>query len=74
MDPAVVIAGLIGLLGGTWTALITGFYKGDLIPGHVYRREVKRADTATTQAERNAEAIRELSSELRAAKSHATTG
>jgi len=74
VDPAVVIAGLLGLLGGTWTALITGFYKGDLVPGHVYRREVKRADTATTQAERNADAIRELASELRAAKSRASAG
>lgn len=65
MDPAIVISGLIGLLGATWTALIAGFFRGDLIPGHVYRREVKRGDTATTQAERNAQAIQELARELR---------
>lgn len=58
MDPATVITGLIGLLGATWTALIAGFYRGDLIPGHVYRREVKRADTMTTQAERNSQLLR----------------
>lgn len=65
MDPAVVIAGLLALVGSTWTALIAGFFRGDLIPGHVYRREVKRADTATTQAERNASSIADL------AKAHA---
>ncbi len=60
MAPEAIITGLIGLLGATWTALIAGFFRGDLIPGHIYRREVKRGDTATTQAERNALAIREL--------------
>jgi hypothetical protein len=34
------------------------------IPGHIYRREVKRADTATTQAERNAQAIQALAKAL----------
>lgn len=60
-----MIAGLLALLGSTWTALIAGFFRGDLVPGHVYRREVKRGDTATTQAERNAQAIQELAKALR---------
>lgn len=64
MEPSVVISGLIALLGATWTALIAGFFRGDLIPGHIYRREVKRGDTATTQAERNAQAIQALSKAL----------
>lgn len=65
MEPGAIITGLIGLLGATWTAMIAGFFRGDLIPGHVYRREVKRGDTATTQAERNAQAIQALSQALR---------
>lgn len=51
MDPSVVIAGLIGLLGTTWGALIAGFFRGDFVPGHVYRREVKRGDLATASLE-----------------------
>lgn len=65
MDAGPIIAGLIGLLGATWSALIAGFYRGDLIPGHVYRREVKRADTATTQAERNAKSLEEVARAMR---------
>lgn len=65
MESGPLIAGLIGLLGATWSALIAGFFRGDLIPGHIYRREVKRGDTATTQAERNAQAIQELAKALR---------
>lgn len=65
MEAGPIIAGLIGLLGATWSAMIAGFFRGDLIPGHVYRREVKRGDTATTQAERNAQAVSGLTQELR---------
>ncbi len=64
MAPEAIVAGLLSLLGATWTALIAGFYRGDLIPGHIYRREVKRGDTATTQAERNAQAIQALAKAL----------
>jgi len=64
LAPEAVIAGLLTLLGGTWSALIAGFFRGDLVPGHVYRREVKRGDTATTQAERNAQAIQALAKAL----------
>lgn len=60
MSAEVVIAGLLSLLGATWTALIAGYYRGDLIPGHVWRREIRRGDTATTQAERNASSINSL--------------
>ena len=41
MDPSVVIAGLLGLLGSTWGAMIAGFYRGDFIPGHVYREALR---------------------------------
>jgi hypothetical protein len=51
VDPSVVIAGLIGLLGATWSALIAGFYRGDFVAGHVYRREVIRGDNATKTVE-----------------------
>lgn len=57
MDPWQIVAVLAGALGTTWTVFITAFFKGDLIPGHVYRREVRRGDVATTQNERNAKAI-----------------
>ena len=65
MDPWQIVAVLAGALGTTWAAFITAFFKGDLIPGHVYRREVNRADTATTQADRQTRAIGELTKELR---------
>lgn len=65
MPPEAIIAGLLALLGSTWTALIAGFFRGDLIPGHVYRREVKRGDTATTQAERNSKTIEEILRRIR---------
>lgn len=57
MDPWQIVAVLAGALATTWTAFITAFFKGDLVPGHVYRREVLRGDVATTQNERNAKAI-----------------
>lgn len=53
MDPWQIVAVLATALAGTWTAFITAFFKGDVIPGHVYRREVARADAATADAERN---------------------
>ena len=57
MDPAPVIAALTSALVATWGTFITAFFRGDLIPGHVYRREVKRGETATTQNVRTAEAL-----------------
>jgi hypothetical protein len=57
-DPiALANAGAFAVLVATWLVLSVGFFRGDIIPGHVYRREIKRADTATTQAERNAKSI-----------------
>lgn len=57
-------------LGG-WTAFVVTvvtaaitLIRGDWVPGFVYRREVARADTATTQAERNADAIEDLTDVL----------
>jgi hypothetical protein len=57
VDPWQIVAVLAAALGTTWGTFIAAFFKGDLIPGHVYRREVNRGDTATTQNERNAKAI-----------------
>ena len=65
MDPWQIVAILATALAGTWTTCIAAFFKGDLIPGHVYRREVNRADTATTQADRQTRAVQELTKELR---------
>lgn len=62
MDP--LATALLAALTGTWSLLTAAFFRGDMIPGHVYRREVKRADTATTQAERNAQAIQALARAL----------
>lgn len=62
MDP--LVAALLAALTATYTGLAAAFFRGDLIPGHVYRREVKRADTATIQSERNAQAIQALARAL----------
>lgn len=35
--------------------ILVSIIRGDLVPGGVYRREVKRADTATSQLERQTE-------------------
>ena len=47
------------------TAIGTGIVRGWWVPGFVYDREVKRADEATTQAQRNTESIRDLTDVLR---------
>lgn len=57
MDPGPIIAALVTALVGTWGTFITAFFRGDLIPGHVYRREVKRGETATTQNVRTADSL-----------------
>jgi hypothetical protein len=59
VDSAQIIAGLLALIGATWSALIAGFYRGDFVPGHVYRREIKRADAMTAALERMAGARRD---------------
>ncbi len=46
-------------------AIGTGSVRKWWVPGFVYDREVKRADEATTQAERNTEALRGLTEVLR---------
>ena len=65
MDPWQIVAALAGVLGATWAAFITGFFKGDLIPGHVYRRLVQQLTAATNANEQNAKAIRDLTDEVR---------
>lgn len=59
MDPWQIVAVLAAALGSTWGVFIAGFFKGDLVPGHVYRREVKRADTATLDASKNKRLLEE---------------
>jgi len=65
MDPTVIGKALVDV--GGWTAFVIAvvaaaiaIIRGDLIPGFVYRREVARADVATTQAERNADSLEDL--------------
>lgn len=65
MDPWQIVAALAGALAATWGSFIAGFFRGDLIPGHVYRRVLKALDLATNANEQNAAAIRELSAEVR---------
>lgn len=65
MDPWQIVAALAAVLGATWGTFIAGFFKGDLIPGHVYRRVLKALDLATNANEQNAAAIRELTAEVR---------
>lgn len=52
---------------GGWTVVIvmmsflgTGFVKGWIVPGFVYRREVARGDKADDQADQNSRAIEKL--------------
>jgi hypothetical protein len=59
MDPWQIVAVLATALASTWAAFIAAFFKGDLIPGHVYRREVRRGDTATAALERALSARRD---------------
>ena len=68
-DPVAIGKALVDL--GGWTAFVIGvvafafaIVRGYLVPGFVYKREVARADTATTQAERNADAIEDLTDVL----------
>ena len=70
MDPVAIGKTLVDL--GGWTAFVIGvvafafaIIRGYLVPGFVYKREVARADTATTQAERNADAVEDLTDALR---------
>lgn len=65
MDPWQIVVALASVLGATWGAFIAGFFKGDLIPGHVYRRVLKALDLATNANEQNAAAIRELTDEIK---------
>jgi hypothetical protein len=46
-------------------AIGTGIVRGWWVPGFVYEREAKRADEATTQAQRNTDQIRDLVEFLR---------
>lgn len=69
MDPVAIGKTLVDL--GGWTAFVIGavafafaIVRGWLVPGFVYKREVARADTATNQAERNADAIEDLTDVL----------
>jgi hypothetical protein len=47
------------------TAIGAGSVRKWWVPGFVYDREVERADTATTQNERNTDALRDLTDVLR---------
>jgi hypothetical protein len=60
VDQTEIIAALATALVGTWAAFSRAFFRGDLIPGMVYQREVTRGDQATTQAERNRETLTEI--------------
>lgn len=71
MPDFVAIGRVLVDLGG-WTAFVItvvaaaiAIVRGHIVPGFVYKREVARADTATTQAERNADAIEDLTDVLR---------
>lgn len=65
MDP-VTLGQTLADLGG-WAAFVVvvvaaavTLFRGLWVPGFVYRREIDRADKATTQAERNADALEDL--------------
>lgn len=36
----------------TLTGVVTALIRGDLVPGNIHKREIARADTATSQLER----------------------
>lgn len=55
-----MIAALSSALVATWGTFIAAFFRGDLIPGHVYRRVVKWLETQTTQNARNADSMAAL--------------
>jgi hypothetical protein len=44
--------------------VITALVRGDLVPGPVYRREITRADSATTQLERQNELGEKLTTQV----------
>ena len=67
MDPWQIVAALAAALAASWGTFIAAFFKGDLVPGLVYRREIERADTATVQNERNVKAIEALARAVREA-------
>jgi hypothetical protein len=58
MNPAELAqAGPVAILLVGIALLFRAFIRGDIVPGHIYLKEVERGDTATTQAERNVAAI-----------------
>jgi len=52
LPTALLDAGGWVVAAGIAIGVITAIIRGDLIPGAVYKREVTRADSATTQLER----------------------
>ena len=58
LDPfvkALLDAGGLAIAAALAVGVVALIIRGDLVPGAVYRREVKRADTATAQLERQTE-------------------
>jgi len=69
MDPTSIAAALSD--AGGWAAFVAlviaaglGVVRGWWVPGFVYRREVTRADTMTSQLERNTDALKDLAADL----------
>jgi len=74
MDPWHIVAILGTALGASWSAAAAAFFKGDLIPGYVYRREVKRADDAIAETTKNALALAALAKTIRKSKADGPLG
>lgn len=81
MDPWQIVALLIGSIVTGVGILYRAVLKGDFVPGSIYRHQVEltanerrrgdkaeaRADKAETQAERNTEALREVTATVKLA-------
>lgn len=69
MDPvALANSGGWAVVIAMMTALGWAFWKGHVIPGVVYRREIERADDLAGQLERHSDAIEKLSDALERAR------
>jgi hypothetical protein len=65
VDP--VAALLIGGIGSGLAILWRAFIKADIVPGSLYRDAVARAERAETQAERNTDALEEVTATVKLA-------
>lgn len=74
MDPWQIVAALAAALAASWGAAAAAFFRGDLVPGPIYRREVQRADHATAEAAKNAVALAALTKSIRKSKADGPLG